>query len=238
VSPRTLLAAAIFAVAIHAPASAQQQLPRALDSYKPHEIVEAVISEATPLALTTDQARRLDELHVTVRDERHRWAPISGSKAHVALRMAPMISQEEAYRGALAVLTAAQREKVEQTFAATNYVPTIPSLATAVPPSLDGLQPHQIVEAVLAERGSLKLSEDQARDLDALHRAVRDEPHRYIWTSHGPKGPGHLMMAPMISKRRAYNDALSYLTPEQRSLAVRRFREPGYRIPQQFAGAQ
>ena len=44
-STRTFLAAALFAAAIQSPTLAQQ-VPQALESYKPHEIVEAVISEA------------------------------------------------------------------------------------------------------------------------------------------------------------------------------------------------
>ena len=39
------------------------------------------------------------------------------------------------------------------------------------------------------------------------------------------------MMEPMISKRRAYNDALSYLTADQQGRAAARFRDPAYRAP-------
>jgi hypothetical protein len=228
---RTFLAAALLAVAIHSPALAQQQVPGSLESYKPHEIVEAVISEAGTLGLAADQVKRLDDLHVSVRDERHRWAETPGNKAHRSLRMKPMISQERAYRDALAILTTTQREQLERKFEAPGYVPTVPSLATAVPTSLEGLKPHEIVEAFVAERSSLGLSAQQVRDLTALHIAVRDEPHRYTRKAHGARGPEHMMMEPMITKRRAYNDALSYLTPEQQDCAVRRFREPSYRAP-------
>ena len=69
------------------------------------------------------------------------------------------------------------------------------------------------------------------RDLGALHVALRDEQHRYTREAHGSKGPEHMMMEPMISKRRAYNDALSYLTPDQQDRATRRFRDPAYRVP-------
>ena len=229
-STRTLLAAALFAAAIQSPALAQQ-VPQALESYKPHEIVEAVISEARPLRLTADQVKRLDDLHLSVRDERHRWAETGGNKAHHTLKMKPMISQERAYGDALAILTTTQREHLERSFGAPGYVPTVPSLATAVPTSLEALKPHEIVEAFLAERETLGLSGQQVLDLHALHIAVRDEPHRYTRKAHGAKGPEHMMMEPMITKRRAYNDALSYLTPDQQARAAGRFRDPAYRAP-------
>jgi hypothetical protein len=37
-----------------------------------------------------------------------------------------------------------------------------------------------------------------------------------------------MMMEPMISKRRAYNDAMSYLTEGQRAAAISLFRGEGY----------
>jgi hypothetical protein len=228
-STRTFLAAALFAAAIRSPALAQQ-VPQALESYKPHEIVEAVSSEARPLSLTADQVKRLDDLHVSVRDERHRWAETPGNKAHHALKMKPMISQERAYRDALAILTTTQRDQLERSFGAPGYVPTVPSLATAVPTSLEALKPHEIVEAFLAERETLGLSAQQVLDLHTLHIAIRDEAHRYARKAHG-RGPEHMMMEPMITKRRAYNDALSYLTPAQQDVAARRFRDPAHRTP-------
>ena len=234
-STRTLLAAALLAVVIQSPAQAQRPVPQSLESYKPHEIVEAVISEGGTLELTGDQVQRLNDLHVSVRDERHRWAEAPGNKAHHAVRMEPMMSQQRAYTDALAILTPWQRSRLVQRLDAPSYVPTVPSLATAVPPSLARLKPHEIVEAVVAERDILALIDQQADDLEALHVAIRDEQHRYTRRAHGPKGPEHMMMAPMITKRRAYNDALSYLTPEQQDRAARRFREPGYRVRQKHA---
>ena len=227
-SSRTFLAAAVLVAAIQSPALARQ-VPQALESYKPHEIVEAVISEARPLSLTADQVKRLDDLHVSVRDERHRWAETAGNKAHHALKMKPMVSRERAYGDAMAILTTNQREQIERKFEVPGYVPTVPSLATAVPASLDALKPHEIVEAFLAERETLALSAQQVLDLHTLHLAVRDEPHRYTRKAHGGKGPEHMMMEPMITKRRAYNDALSYLAADQQARAAARFRDPAYR---------
>jgi hypothetical protein len=237
-STRTFMAAALLAVAIQSPALAQQKVPQSLESYKPHEIVEAVISEAGTLGLTADQVKRLDDLHLSVRDERHRWAPTPGNKPHQSLRMKPMISQERAYTDALAILTVTQREPLERKFEEPGYVPTVPSLATTVPGSLENLPPHEIVEAILAERGSLGLSAQQIFDLQTLHVAIRDEQHRYTRQAHGPKNPEHMMMEPMISKRRAYNDALSYLTPDQQGRAARWFRNPSYRPPQKVAATK
>ena len=229
-STRTFLAAALFAAAIRSPVLAQQ-VPQTLESYKPHEIVEAVMSEARPVSLTADQVKHLDALHLSVRDERHRWAETPRNKAHKTLKMKPMISRKRAYGDAMAILTTTQRAQVERRFEAPGYVPMVPSLATAVPPSLDALKPHEIVEAFVAERGSLGLSEQQVRDLTTLHIAVRDESHRYTRKARGAKGPKHLMMEPMITKRRAYNDALSYLTDDQQARAAARFRDPAYRAP-------
>ena len=44
-----------------------------------------------------------------------------------------------------------------------------------------------------------------------------------------------MMMEPMISQRRAYNDALSYLTKDQQLAADRLFRSPGYKAPTQLS---
>jgi hypothetical protein len=145
--------------------------------------------------------------------------------------MKPMISRKKAYTDALAVLTPAQRGAVIKRFNDPDYVPLVPSLASKVPSSLEGLKPHEIVQVFSAEAEALELSEDQMHDLQALHIAVRDEPHRY--TRMGPPGKAHQhqMMEPMISKRRAYNDAMSRLTPEQRETAMKRFNAPAYKAP-------
>jgi hypothetical protein len=221
--------AAVLLAVLAVPLAAQDAVPAALEDLKPHEVVEAVVSEAQSLGLTADQARRLDSIHLAVRDERHQWEREPNRKAHQRLRMKPMISLREAYSGAMAILTPPQRAAVVQRFDAPDYVPVVPSLATTVPPSLEGLDPHRIVEAVTAERDALRLTREQVRDLDALHVAVRDEPHRYRADAHGPKGKKHLMMEPMISQRRAYNDALSYLTSDQQKAADRLFRRATYK---------
>lgn len=100
-----------------------------------------------------------------------------------------------------------------------------------VPAALQGLKPHQIVEAVSAEQGStLHLTSVQIRRLDSLHVAVRSEPHKYE-PSPSMKAHQNVRMQPMISKRRAYADAMAILTPEQRAQAQARFDEPTYQLP-------
>jgi hypothetical protein len=143
--------------------------------------------------------------------------------------MEPMISSDEAYGDALAILTPAQREAAAQRFGQADYVPVVPSLASEVPAGLDTLKPHEIVKVFAAEAEALDLSREQIEDLEALHVAVRDEPHRY--TSKGAPGKAHRhsMMEPMISKRRAYNDARSYLTRAQQETAYKLFNAPGYK---------
>ena len=229
---RTLLAAALLAGAVPSlPLVAQEKVPISLSAFRPHEVVEAFTTEAKSLALTPEQLAQLDSLHVAVRDERHRWTAAPGIKAHQAVRMKPMISREKAYTDALAVLTPAQRGAVTKRFNDPDYVPMVPSLASKVPSALEGLKPHEIVQVFSAEAEALELSEDQMHDLLALHVAVRDEPHRYTRRTPPGKAHAHLMMEPMISKRRAYNDAMSFLEPEQQESAMKRFNAPGYKAP-------
>ena len=226
----TVATAALMACAVFGgPAVAQERVPESLAALKPHEVVEAFTSEAKALALTQEQLGRLDSLHVAVRDERHRWTTRPSNKAHRQRQMEPMITQEAAYREASAILTPTQREAITKRFDAPDYVPVVPSLATEVPASLDDLKPHEIVQAFSAEAKSLDLSKDQVQDLEALHVAVRDEPHRYTAGGAPGKAHQHAMMEPMISKRRAYNDALSYLTDAQRDRAYKLFNAPGYK---------
>lgn len=227
----SLMTAALIAAVATASASGQEPVPATLQNLKPHEIVEAVTSESKTVGLTPEQLGRLDSLHVAVRDERHHWKPVPGNKAHKRKKMAPMISAEQAYGDAMTILTPKQRGTLTSRFADSTYTPVVPSLQDDVPPALDGLEPHKIVQVVAAERQKLQLTDEQVAQLDSLHIAVRDEPHKYVKGQRGPKGRRHLMMEPMISERRAYNDALSYLTKDQQLAADKLFRSPGYKAP-------
>ena len=227
---RTLLVAAFLASAASpAQLSAQKEVPASLSALKPHEVVEAVMSDTRSARLTGPQQARLESIHLAVRDERHRWTRSPGNKAHRNTRMQPMISQQKAYADALAVLTPAQRTATLERFNDEGYVPVVPSLASKVPASLEGLKPHEIVQAFAAEAGALGLSQSQVDDLGSLRVAVRDEPHSYTMRGAPGKAHGQRMMEPMISRRRAYNDAQSYLTPDQQERATKVFNHPSYK---------
>ena len=227
---RTLLAAAFLASAVPpAHLVAQKEIPASLGAFQPHEVVEAVTSEAKSAGLTADQLARLDAIHVAVRDERHRWTVASGNKAHRNVRMKPMISRRKAYSDALAVLTPAQRDVVLKRFNEEGYVAVVPSLASKVPASLERLKPHEIVQVFAAEAEALGLTQNQVEELESLHLAVRDEPHRYTRRAAPGKAHQQRVMEPMISRRRAYNDALSYLTPDQQERAIKLFNSPSYK---------
>ena len=114
---------------------------------------------------------------------------------------------------------------------------SLPAAAqTEVPAALRGLKPHQIVEAVVAERQTLKLTTVQERRLDSLHLAIRSEPHRYEVAPSPGKAHRAVRMQPMIPGQRAYEDALAVLTPEQRAQARARFSDPTYRLPPELRG--
>lgn len=100
-----------------------------------------------------------------------------------------------------------------------------------VPAALRDLKPHQIIEAVLAERQALDLSGLQERKLDSMHLAIRSEPHRYQSTGSPSKAHRSTRMLPMISDETAFEEAMGVLTPEQRTRALAKFNDPGYRLP-------
>ena len=55
--------------------------------------------------------------------------------------------------------------------------------------------------------------------------------HRYTKRAVPSKAHTRRIMEPMISRRRAYNDALSYLTPDQQERAIKLFNGPSYKPP-------
>lgn len=99
-----------------------------------------------------------------------------------------------------------------------------------VPAALRNLKPHQLVEAVLAERQALDLTGVQERSLDSMHLAIRSEPHRYRTTGAPSKAHRSTRMLPMISDEEAFEDAMAVLTPEQRKRALAKFNDPEYRL--------
>ena len=116
---------------------------------------------------------------------------------------------------------------------------SVPAAAqNEVPAALQSLKPHQIVEAVAAERQTLELTTVQERRLDSLHLAIRSEPHRYEAAPSPGKAHRNARMQPMISGQRAYEDALAVLTPEQRTRVRARFSDTAYRLPPELQGGQ
>jgi hypothetical protein len=114
--------APVLALALAVPAAAQDQVPTAFRSLKPHQVVEAVVAERRTLSLSAEQQLRLDSLHLAIRSEPHRYvaAPVPG-KAHEDFRMRAMISRQQAYARSLAILTPDQRKLVKARFAAAEY---------------------------------------------------------------------------------------------------------------------
>lgn len=111
-----------LALAISAPAAAQDQLPAVFRSLQPAQIVEVMAAERQTLDLTTVQARQLDSLNLAIRREPHRYetAPSPG-KAHRNARMQPMVSRQQAYADALGILTPEQREGATALFSDPAY---------------------------------------------------------------------------------------------------------------------
>ena len=136
----------ILALAMTMPVAAQDRVPNALRSLRPHQIVQAVTAERHTLGLTVAQQRRLDSLHLAIRSEPHRYvaAPVPG-KAHENFRMQPMISRHGAYASALAVLTPEQRARAAARFGSVHYQlpPELqPRLSDARQPATEPLR-HQ-----------------------------------------------------------------------------------------------
>lgn len=103
--------------------AAQQEVPTALQKLKPHQIVEAFLVERQTLGLTEVEVRRLDSLHLAVRNEPHRYEPAPSQKAHQNVRMKPMISRQRAYADGMAILTPAQRARATSRFSHGEYRP-------------------------------------------------------------------------------------------------------------------
>ncbi len=91
-------------------------VPAGLRSLKPHQVVAQLLSKRADLGLSQLQVVQLDSLHLAIRSERHRYTR-EGLKAH-QLRHVPMISREEAFGQAVAVLTPEQQGRLEGLFPA------------------------------------------------------------------------------------------------------------------------
>jgi Spy/CpxP family protein refolding chaperone len=198
------IAATIGSYAVGPVPALAQDAPEELESLKPHEIVQEVLNFRDRLALTPEQVVQLNELHVTVRDEKHQYSH-SGGKPHVTKHEA-MITRGQAYADAMAILTPEQRGQ------AVTLLTTLPE-TIKLPAGLNGGKPHEVVERILQKRAQLGLSEAQIQQLEALHVMIRDEKHRY---SHRGGKPHQTMHQQMITREQAFVDAMAILSPEQR----------------------
>ena len=110
----TLLVAALLSGAA-TPAESLPPMPGGLKPLKAHEVVMQVRDQQVALGLTNDQVLALDALHNTINNEKHQWKH-QGGKPH-EMQHVPMISKDQAYQGAMAVLTPEQRQRCQTLFA-------------------------------------------------------------------------------------------------------------------------
>lgn len=109
-------------LAISASAAAQDEVPATLRNLKPAQIVGVVATERQALDLTAVQVGRLDSLSLLIKNEPHRYVTRGApGKAHRNTRMQPMISREQAYADALAILTPNQRARAAAVFSDPGY---------------------------------------------------------------------------------------------------------------------
>ena len=179
-----------------------------LSGLKAHEVPQQMLDLRGELGLTDEQVSELNELHVAIRDERHQYSH-SGGKPHNTVHQA-MITREQAYTDAMAILTPDQRPK------ALELLTTLPQ-TVKVPPALGALQPHEIVQRVLDQGQQLELREEQVRELEELHVMIRDEKHRY--THRGGK-PHETTHEQMLTRGQAFADAMAILSPNQRLKSI------------------
>jgi Spy/CpxP family protein refolding chaperone len=114
-SVRTVLSlTAVLVGATTAAARADSPVPQAFQSLKPHQVVEQIMAQREVLSLTDEQFARLDDLSLAIRTEKHTFTH-QGGKPHVT-RHVPMVTRQEAYQKALAVLTPEQQARLEALF--------------------------------------------------------------------------------------------------------------------------
>src|SRR5687767_2355316 len=193
----TIAAVAVVGGALGPARAHAQKAPAELESLKPHEIVAQVFNFRDPLSLSNEQVSRLNELHVTIRDEKHQYSH-SGGKPHTT-KHKEMITRGRAYADAMAVLTPEQRPR------AIDLLTTVPE-TIKLPARFQSVKPHRIVEEILRERKKLGLSEAQTKQLDELHVMIRDEKHRY---SHNGGKPHKTEHQQMVTREQAFADAMA-----------------------------
>jgi Spy/CpxP family protein refolding chaperone len=107
-----LTAALLLGATASAPADGP--VPQALRSFKPYQVVEQIMVQREVLSLTDQQFARLDDLTIAIRTEKHSFTH-QGGKPH-STQHVPMITRQQAYDEALAVLTPDQQAQLESLY--------------------------------------------------------------------------------------------------------------------------
>lgn len=104
-------------------ARADGPVPQSFRSLKPYQVVEQIMAQKELLSLTDQQFARLDELSIAIRTEKHTFTH-QGGKPHNTQHV-PMVSRQQAYDRALAVLTPDQQARLESLY----QIPAAPESA-------------------------------------------------------------------------------------------------------------
>jgi Spy/CpxP family protein refolding chaperone len=97
-----------------ATARADSPVPQAFHSLKAYQVVEQVMAQREVLDLTEQQFARLDDLTIAIRTEKHTYTH-QGGKPHNTQHV-PMVSRQQAYEQALALLTPEQQARLESLY--------------------------------------------------------------------------------------------------------------------------
>lgn len=129
---RTLLGlSATLLLAVAVPARADGPVPRSFKSLKPYQVVEQVMAQRQLLSLTDEQFYRLDDLSNAIRNEKHRFIH-QGGKPHTTTHV-PMVTHQQAFDRALAILTPDQQMRFEAIFQAPEPIKAQPARKPIVP---------------------------------------------------------------------------------------------------------
>jgi len=128
-SARTILGlTAVLLAGATTVASADGPVPQTFRSLKPYQVVEQIMALHEVLSLSDEQFARLDDLSIAIRTEKHRFTH-KGGKPHET-RHVPMVTRQQAYDKALAVLTPDQQARMEALFPAPAPVQRAPRKLT------------------------------------------------------------------------------------------------------------
>jgi Spy/CpxP family protein refolding chaperone len=97
-----------------ATARADGPAPQAFRSLKPYQVVEQIMAQKEVLSLTDQQFAQLDDLSIAIRTEKHTYTH-QGGKPHNTQHV-PMVTRQQAYDQALAVLTPEQQGRLESLY--------------------------------------------------------------------------------------------------------------------------